>query len=375
MADFPQKTYLLGIMKTPLAAIGLRGFPDVQGGVENHCAAILPNLGINCRVYRRKPYISQDKKPPENIRFVDLPSTRIKGFETAFHTALCVVHLLIHPVEIVNVHNIGPALLTPLLKLRGMKVVLTYHSTNYLHSKWGWFAKNVLKIGEYVGFRFADKIIFVSDTMRRNVCSSYALTKSIVIPNPVHKVSQTESTEFCKSIGVQPLEYLLAVGRISPEKGFDCLVTAARNLPDGFKVVIAGTADNGSSYMDMLKQLDSGNKVIFTGFANPVTLHELYSHARMFVLPSHFEGMSLALLEAMSYSLPICASDIPANRLPELENHAIYFAPGNPSALRNAISKAFKLSPRIDYDLNAYSPNRIITSTAAIYESLLRNSH
>lgn len=360
-------------MKTPLAAIGLRGFPDVQGGVESHCAAILPNLGIHCRVYRRKPYVSKNDDKPENIEFVDLPSTRIKGFEAAFHTALCVAQLLIHPVEIVNVHNIGPALLTPLLKLRGMKVVLTYHSTNYLHSKWGRFAKIILKIGERVGFRCADKIIFVSDTMRHDICPPGALDKSIAIPNPVHIARKTDSIEFCKSIGVQPLKYILAVGRISPEKGFDSLVTATRNLPDDFKVVIAGAADNGTEYMEMLRKLDTGNKVIFTGFATHDELRELYSHARLFVLPSRFEGMSLALLEAMSFNLPVCASDIPANRLPELENLAIFFTPDNPASLCNAICEALKLPLRMDYDLKAYSLDHIINSTAAIYQSLLRN--
>ncbi len=361
-------------MKTPLAAIGLRGFPGVQGGVESHCAAILPNLGIRCRVYRRKPYISQDGNQPGNIEFTDLPSTRIKGIEAAIHTALCVAHLLIHPVDMVNVHNIGPALLTPLLKLRGMKVVLTYHSANYLHSKWGRLAKAILKTGERAGFRFADRIIFVSETLRSNICSPEALHKSTVIPNPVRKAEKTDSVEFCRKIGAEPFKYLLAVGRISPEKGFDTLVTAAQTLPDGFKVVITGAPGNGVAYMDKLKKLDIGNKVIFTGFANHATLCELYSHARMFVLPSHFEGMSVALLEAMSFSLPVCASDIPANRLPELENRAIYFVPGCSGSLSSAIGEALKLPPRIGYDLKAYSQEAIVASTAAIYASLLRNS-
>ena len=42
-------------------------------------------------------------------------------------------------------------------------------------------------------------------------------------------------------------------------------------------------------------------------------LAELYSHATMFVLPSDLEGMSIALLEAMSMALPVLVSDIPEN--------------------------------------------------------------
>ena len=360
-------------MKTPLAAIGLRGFPGVQGGVERHCAEILPHLDIPCRVYRRKPFMKSKSPAPRNITFVDLPSTRIKGFEAAWHTVLCVAHLLFHPVRIVNIHNIGPALLSPLLKLRGMRVVLTYHSTNYHHQKWGKFAKMILKVGEKIGFRFSDRIIFVNESMIGEIKNKEVLANSVVIPNPISKSIPTVSTEFCDRIGVRPKKYILAVGRLTPEKGFETLIRAAASIPREYKIVIAGGADNDSSYFSYLKSLDKDNRVIFTGYADRITLTELYSHARLFVLPSLFEGMSLALLEAMSFNLPVCASDIVANRLPELEKKAIFFKPNDEIDLQTAIHTALSSERITDYNLSRYAPENVTHSTSEIYRELLNN--
>mgnify|MGYP001163094267 CR=1 FL=1 len=50
------------------------------------------------------------------------------------------------------------------------------------------------------------------------------------------------------------------------------------------------------------------------GFIKGEKLAQLYTYARIFVLPSTHEGLPIALLEAMSYNCPVLASDIPANK-------------------------------------------------------------
>lgn len=117
-----------------ISVLGTRGFPKIQGGVEKHCESLYPlfNAKYQITVYRRKPYVNSDKTYP-NIKFIDLPSTKIKGFEAVFHSFLATLSACFGKSDVVHIHNIGPALFAPLLRLSGKKVVLTYHSPNYEH--------------------------------------------------------------------------------------------------------------------------------------------------------------------------------------------------------------------------------------------------
>ena len=130
--------------KKRICVIGTRGFPNIEGGVEKHCEALYPILAedMEITVFRRKPYVSGDTEFA-NIHFVDLPSAKMKGVEALLHSFLAAVSAIQLRPDVVHFHNIGPGLFVPLVKLFGIPVALTYHSPNYEHKKWGWFATDV----------------------------------------------------------------------------------------------------------------------------------------------------------------------------------------------------------------------------------------
>jgi len=70
-------------------------------------------------------------------------------------------------------------------------------------------------------------------------------------------------------------------------------------------------------------------------------LKQIYSHAGLFVLPSYHEDLPIALLEAMSYGLPVLVSDIPANREIGVPD-ARYFRCGGVEELRSKINRLSK---------------------------------
>ena len=348
-------------MKT-IAVIGTRGFPGIQGGVEAHSYQLYTHMpDVLVRLYRRRAYLTeQSAQQLPNIEYIDLPSTRIKGFEAVWHTFLSVLHIACHRTDVVHIHNIGPGMFAPLLRLMGLPVVLTYHSPNYEHDKWSAPARWLLRQCEKLSLRFSNRVIFVN---RHQMEKCGALDKSVFIPNGIDPVTRSESTTFLNQHGITAGNYLLAVGRLTPEKGFEYLVEAANRLPQVTQVVIAGASDHDSGYRALLEQLDVNKKIVFTGFTTGEDLRQLYSHARALVLPSVNEGFPMVLLEAMAYGLPIVCSDIPGTRqvtLPEQD----YFAVKDVDALCAAITRLFD-SPdeRQHYDLEKYNWATIAATT------------
>ena len=361
-------------MRPTLAIIGHRGFPGVQGGVEKHCEALMPLLAqnYNLRVYRRIPYLSaESSKSFDGIQYIDLPSTRIKGFEAILHTFLCCLHILFHRVDIVNIHNIGPGLFSPLLRLFGIKIVLTYHSPNYEHAKWSKLAKLILKFSEYVALSSANHIIFVNK-FQQDKYSPKIQAKSTYIPNGIPSNSRIEKTTFIQKHNIVPGNYILAVGRLTPEKGFDILIKAVNNIDTPVSLVIAGASDHDTNYLNFLKSLDTKNRVIFTGYTTSDNLAQLYSHARLFVLSSINEGFPLVLLEAMSFGLPMIVTDIPATHLVSLPTYC-YVKPGDVATIQSKILLHLTESASLhNYNLSDFHWPQIAKNTFIIYRDLIK---
>jgi glycosyltransferase involved in cell wall biosynthesis len=319
--------------------MGLRGFPDVQGGVEVHAKQICPllaELGCDVHVITRSPYQPKDVgKTWKNVRFHNLWSPRSKTFETIAHSFLAVLYAgLIKRPDILHIQSMGPAFWTPLARLLGLKVVMTTHGIDYERDSWGRLAKFVLQAGEFFGMRCSHARIVISKRIQQHNLDKHHVD-SVLIPNGVILPELLNSTESLRKFDLQAKKYVLLVSRLVVEKRHPDLIEAFRlaKLPDDWKLVIVGASDHPNVYTrSVLEMIEKTPNVICTGFQSGLALCELYVHAGVFVLPSSHEGMPIAMLEALSYGLPIIASDISANLEIELpEEH--YFPMGDVTAL------------------------------------------
>ena len=353
-----------------ICVLGTRGFPNVEGGVETHCHALYSTLAEAAAhsiiVYRRKPYVSSNDRV-EGIQFVDLPSTRIKGFEAVLHSFLATVHTVCTRPDVVHIHNIGPALFSPILKLFNIKVVLTYHSANYEHSKWGSFARNLLRLSEKLAFRCADRIIYVN-RIQMEKAPEYVRKKSVAIPNGIASPIITDNTDYLEYLGIEAGKYVLSVGRITPEKGFDTLIKAfASSAPADIKLVIAGSPGAEQAYKQSLLKLSEDKPVVFPGYVKGEPLAQLYSNAALYVLPSNNEGFPMVLLESMSYGRDVLVSDIPATRLFPLEEED-YFPVGDYERLgKKLLERLSKNTSSRSYELDEYNWQQIAAKVLEIY--------
>jgi len=337
-----------------ISVVGLRGFPGVQGGIETHCENLYTRLaktGLNITVYGRKKYRVRDSS---DIKTVWLPCFHNQYLETISYMFFAFLHILFNKPNIVHIHGIGPALFAPLFRLIGCKVILTHHGADYKRGKWGFFAKKVLKIGEKIGIKYANRIIIL------NECNRDSLSEKItVIPNGV-ELSQRKNNGQGK--------FIFAIGRFVPEKGFDDLLNA---LPKTARCIIAGRADHNSKYSKNLAKKAKELRVELPGFVQGEAKEKLFLECGLFVIPSHHEGLPFTLLEAMSYGCRVLASDIPVHRevgLPE----ECYFPCGDVDCL-NLDLEDFKISKVPNYDdiLNEkYNWDKISLKTRGIYDAL-----
>ena len=355
---------------------GLRGFPNIQGGVETHCEKLYPRLsklGVNVTVVRRSCFVKEN--PPltsyQGVFFKDLPAPKIKGFESAIHTICGVWYAYKQKADIVHIHAIGPSIAIPFAKLLGLKVVVTHHGPDYDRKNWNFFAKFILKTGEFFAAKWADEIIVISTVIDNILKTKYNRNNAILIYNGVDIHQPTQTDQYIKSLGLSHRKYILAVGRITQEKGFDYLIDSyVQSLPHDFKLVLAGGVDHSSSYSSEISERAQKQNVIMPGYVDGEFLRQLYSHARLFVLPSYNEGFPLVLLEAMSYHLPILASDIPANKLLEL-NPGDYFKTGSALDLSKHIKqKLAQEFTRVDYPLDEYTWQNVSDKVTTIFDKI-----
>jgi len=113
--------------------------------------------------------------------------------------------------------------------------------------------------------------------------------------------------------GIEPGNYLLFLGRFSPEKGCHVLVEAFEQIKTNAQLVMAGASSYCVEYSRELRE-HAGERIRILDWVSGATLDELLTNAMLFVLPSDLEGLSLALLDAMGAGLCVVTSDVPENR-------------------------------------------------------------
>ncbi len=260
----------------------------------------------------------------------------------------------------------------------GLKVVVTHHGPDYDRQKWGRFAKWSLRMGELFGMRLSHQRIVISKVIQQLVKRGHA-QDSVLIPNGVTLPTLPPQADHLAPFGLQPGRYVLLVSRLVPEKRHLDLIEAFRlaNL-DGWRLAIVGAADHPDAYTQSVVQMAmTVSGVVCTGLQTGEALRQLYGHAGLFVLPSSHEGLPIAMLEALSFGLPVVASDIPANLEVGLAPDC-YFPLGDTGALaRKLVDLAAAPLTTADRDqrrewvARRFNWQTIAAQTVAVYRKMI----
>lgn len=299
--------------------IGQKGIPARGGGVERHVEELATRLAKNGHevfVYCRDHYTSPRVRMYHGVHCIHLPTIRTKHLDAILHTLFATVHVLFQRADIIHYHAIGPASLLWIARLfkRSAMIFFTFHCQDYHHEKWGLAARLYLRFGEAVGCRFAHHVITVSKTLTKYTWTAYQ-RNAVYIPNGAPHIGRVVSSRQLLRLDLTANGYILAVARLIPHKGIHELIVAYQKILTKKKLVIVGDGTYTDRYVQKLYTLAKGNpNILFLGNQIGETLTTLYANAYCFVHPSHSEGLSIALLEAMQYGQGILTSSIPENR-------------------------------------------------------------
>jgi glycosyltransferase involved in cell wall biosynthesis len=365
--------------------LGLRGFPDVQGGVETHAENLCPllvEMGCDVTVLSRSPYHALSVGSEwKGVKFVPLWAPKSKGMEAILHTFIGVLYAAVKRPDVLHIQAIGPAIMTLPARLLGLKVVVTHHGPDYDRQKWGKFARTILQLGERWGMRLSNGRIVISQVIANLVRDKHSVS-SALIPNGVVLPELPAANETLTKFDLTSGKYVLLVSRLVPEKRHLDLIAAFQLAQlAGWKLVIVGGADHPDVYQREVIDQAAAAGVVMTGFQRGHALQTLYAHAGLFVLPSSHEGLPIAMLEALSYGLPVLASDIPANLEVGL-SATNYFPLGDIAAMSKHIQQLtqtpLNMTAREEirtWVTQRYNWHDIANKTLAVYNHCLDKNH
>lgn len=330
-----------------VAFIGQKGIPAVSGGVEKHVEKLATHLaarGQEVFVYVRDHYTDPALTEFQGVTLIHIPSIRTKHLDALSHSLFATLHALFQPYDVIHYQSIGPSVwsIIPRLLKPSAKVVATFHSRDYFHRKWGWFAQLCLRAAEYATCTVPKKTIVSTGTYVEYVRRTYG-RDAVFIPNGA-AVAFEPDTAALNRWSLRPRRYILVVSRLVAHKGIHYLIKAFKELedtnrlPNNFKLVIVGAHANTEEYERYLKVISEGRgNIVFAGEQSGQAMETLYSHGFLFVQPSEEEGLPLALLEAMGHGLFPIVSDIPSMREAVAETGA-HFIPKDVEGLKRELA-------------------------------------
>lgn len=283
--------------------------------------------------------------------------------------------LLKGEVDVVHLHlaERGSALRKSLLilitRMFGKPVILHAHGCEFhsFHSK----LSPVMKLVLNLILQQSSYLIALSNSWREyyiDYCG-FKPEQVVVFPNPVEIPENVPD----RTANHQKINFV-SLGRIGKRKGaFDLIEAFAKLAPEHrekSELTLAGIGEVEQA-QSLAESLNIKQHINFPGWIDPVGRGKLLSKADVFVLPSYNEGLPMALLEAMSWGLPVITT--PVGGIPEVVTHketGWLVNPGDVEQLAKAVQSLIE-SESLRLELGTAARSRIIPLDIKIYSRSL----
>jgi hypothetical protein len=208
--------------------------------------------------------------------------------------------------DIIHAHDwmTFPAALE-LKRITGKPLLLHIHSLNY--DRVGPENQGFVFELEKEGLQVAEHILAVSHYTRNILQEHYGIPK-IKITTVHNGAGKLKTFRTPKNF---PEKMVLFLGRVTQQKGPAYFIDVAQQVIrdyDNVRFVIAGSGDQFPEIMNDVAYLELGHRIHFTGFLNRKKVHEIFSMADVFVMPSVSEPFGLSAIEAVQFGVPVILS-------------------------------------------------------------------
>ncbi|MHB8206512.1 glycosyltransferase family 4 protein [Mucilaginibacter sp.] len=227
------------------------------------------------------------------------------------------------------------------------------------------------KLSKYLASKFAYSMVVLTEIDKNVYNQKFKPKKIAVIKNPV--------TVKTNSLADLNSKYILTIGRLTSQKGFDMLLDAWKKVekqaPD-WKLRIVGAGELEAA---LKKQCDDLELNVSVQFIEPtLQVADYYLNAAMFVMSSRFEGLPLVLIEAKAYGLPIVSFDCETGPREIIRNgvDGILVPPNNIELLAESIldlindnEKRHLFGKNSQHNINEYSQENFYNSWKQLFDS------
>jgi glycosyltransferase involved in cell wall biosynthesis len=229
----------------------------------------------------------------------------------------------------------------------------------------------------------ADGIIAVSASTKADIIRFFNIDPDridvIYHGNPFEGTKKAVQDRSLPDLPFTGKPYILFVGNRSGYKNFDFFINALvvilrKDLE--LQVCCAGGGPFTPREKELMKNLQILNRVHYVQ-PDDLLMKKLYTHARAFVFPSHYEGFGLPVLEAFSCGCPVLLCN--SSSLPEIGGDAaVYFDPSDPDSFTSALERLLKddnlrrqLTHRGYERQKQFSWEKTARATGKVYENLV----
>lgn len=291
-------------------------FPPKKGGVSVHSynlALGLAQMNFEVHVITDSGFTSTDFIV-HNISKFNFPLLLLDQLYFAFMSARYLKKLMkTNNFDVIHIQSYAGIFLNNSLKTN---LVLTIHdsvenemSSITINSLFSFIEKYLILypciLLEKIALKKIKRVITVSKSSADSISKLDYDNVINVVPNGISLVDSKPKK--------YPTKFrILSTGRLIKRKGFKYLLLAIKKVclnNISIKLIIIGDGYERKSLLNLSKKLDIENHVSFLGAVSDKVLRECYRNSDLFVLPSLREGFCIVLLEAMSYGLPIIATD------------------------------------------------------------------